>query len=97
MNRKEWPATIDEAVGVVLASLSEEEQARIGAMSQSDLIGLHFGLGTWIRNNLGIWRGNNPLTQAIRGNDSSIHPDDAAMVIIDAVWQRLREMIQKVH
>ena len=43
---------------------------------ESDLIGLHFGLGTWIRNNLGIWRGNNPLTQAIRGNDSSIHPGE---------------------
>jgi len=51
---KQWPATIDEAVGVVIASLSEEEKAAIAAMAESELIGLHFGLGMWIRNNLGL-------------------------------------------
>jgi hypothetical protein len=52
MEPKQWPATIDEAVGVVIASLSDEDKAAIAAMAESELIGLHFGLGTWIRNNL---------------------------------------------
>ena len=50
MNNKQWPATIDEAVGVVIAALPEAEAAKIAAMPEADLINLHFGLGMWIRN-----------------------------------------------
>jgi hypothetical protein len=94
---KQWPATIDEAVGVVIASLSDEDKATIAAMAESELIGLHFGLGMWIRNNLGLWQGNGELMQAIRELDQAIHPDDVSMVIIAAVWRRVREMVPKVH
>ena len=66
---KQWPATIDEAVGVVIASLSDREKAAIAAMAESELIGLHFCLGMWIRNNLGLWQGNDELMQAIRERD----------------------------
>jgi hypothetical protein len=45
MNQKQWPATIDEAVGVVIATLSDEDKATISAMAESELIGLHMGLG----------------------------------------------------
>ena len=31
MNQKQWPVTIDEAVGVVIAALSDEEKATISA------------------------------------------------------------------
>jgi hypothetical protein len=58
MKQKEWPTTIDEAVGVVIASLSDEEKATISAMSESEVLGLHMGLGTWIRNNRGLWSGH---------------------------------------
>lgn len=97
MNPKQWPATIHEAVGVVIATLSDDDKARIAATSKPDLIGLHFGLGTWVRNNLGLWNGNDDLLQAIREHDSSIHPDDASIMIVEAVWQRLREALPKVH
>ena len=94
---KQWPATIDEAVGVVIASLSDREKAAIAAMAESELIGLHFGLGMWIRNNLGLWQGNDELMQVIRERDQAIHTDDVSMVIIAAVWRRVREMVPKVH
>ena len=97
MNQKQWPVTIDEAVGVVIATLSDEETASIAALAQAQLIGLHFGLGLWIRSNLGLWKGNDALMQSIRERDQAIHPDDASMVIIEAVWERLREMVPKVH
>ena len=97
MNQKQFPATIDEAVGVVIATLSDDDKAKIAAMSEHDLIGLHFGLGTWIRNNLGLWRGNDQLMQAVRERDRSIGPDDASMMLVEAVWQRLQEMLPKVH
>jgi hypothetical protein len=44
MTQKQWPATIDEAVGVVIATLPDDEKAKIAALSEPDLIGLHFGL-----------------------------------------------------
>lgn len=97
MHPKRWPTTIDEAVGVVIATLSDDDKVTIAAMPKSELIGLHMGLGAWIRNNLGLWKGNDQLMQAIGEGDGSIHPDDASMVIIKAVWERLREMVPKVH
>ncbi|HPL68528.1 MAG TPA: hypothetical protein PLG94_18470 [Smithellaceae bacterium] len=84
--RKAWPETIDEAVGVVIAALSDDERASIAALAQAELIGLHFGLGAWIRNNLGLWKGNDALMQAFRERDPEIHPDDVSMVIVEAVW-----------
>lgn len=93
----QWPVTIDEAVGVVIAALSDDDKVKIAAMSKSDLFHLHFGLGLWIRNNLGLWQCNDPLKQAIRESHQVTHTDDASMVIIEAVWQRLREMVPKVH
>lgn len=98
MPQKQWPATIDEAVGVVIASLSDQDKATIAAMAESELIGLHFGLGMWIRNNLGLWQGNALLMEDARRRDPSIrHPDSVSTLITEAVWERLREMVPKVH
>ena len=97
IHHKKWPATINEAVGVVVATLSDDERASIATLARDQLAGLHFGLGLWIRNNLGLWKGNEALMQAIRERDQAIHPDDASMVIVEAVWERLREMVPKVH
>jgi len=97
MNNKQWPATMDEAVGVVIAALPEVEAAKIAAMPESDLIHLHFGLGMWIRNNLGLWQGNDALMRALREREPGIHPDDASMLIIERVWRRRREWIPKMH
>jgi len=82
---------------VVIATLSDDERASIAALAQWELVGLHMGLGTWIPNNLGLWKGNNAPIQAIRERDHAMHPDDASMVIVEAVWDRLREMVPKVH
>lgn len=97
MKQKVWPETVDEAAGVVLATLSDEDKNQIAGMAEGDLIGLHLGLGMWIRNNLGLWQGNQALMQSIRQHTPDIHPDDVSMVIIEAVWKRLRELAPKVH
>ncbi|NMQ06257.1 hypothetical protein E4Q08_13860 [Candidatus Accumulibacter phosphatis] len=93
MEHKKWPATIDEAVGVVIATLSDEDKAAISAMAESELTGLHLGLGAWIRNSLGLWSGNRSLLESTGAPNA----DDASMVIIEALWERLREMVPKVH
>lgn len=60
-DNKDWPTTIDAAVRVLQGLLPEDEQRKIAAMAEDDLILMHFGLGAWIRNNLGLWQGNTAL------------------------------------
>ena len=93
MTQKQWPATIDEAVGVVIATLPDDDKASIASLSEPDLIGLHFGFGTWIRNNLGLHSGNGRLLESTGTRNA----DDASLVIIEALWRRLREDVPKVH
>ena len=93
MKQKQWPATVDEAVGVMIATLSDEDKVMIAALGQPDLIGLHMGLGAWIRNNLGLWKGNKSLLES----SDAPNADDASLVVIEAVWRRLREDVPKVH
>jgi hypothetical protein len=73
--------------------LPMDEKAAIAAMAESELIALHLGLGMWIRNNLGLWSENSALLQSARAQN----PDDASVVIIEALWRRLREATPKVH
>lgn len=62
-------------------------------MTLDDLMTLHFGLGQWIRNNLGLW-GSNPALLAATDKENA---DDASAVIIRAFWQALRDDLPKVH
>ena len=88
---QELPATVDAAVHRLLAMLPEADKVGIAAKSQDQLIELHFGLGTWIRNNFGLWQGNAALAQDAGTNE----PDDIAGVIIEALWNHLRDAESK--
>lgn len=92
-DKKQWPETVDQAVGVLLGLLPEDEKVKIAAMAQDDLVALHFGLGMWIRNNLGLWSENRALLES----SGAQTPDDASGVIIEALWRRLQEETPKVH
>lgn len=87
------PRTISEAVRLLHSVVPKQEQVKIAAMTEDDLITLHFGLGQWIRNNLGLWQANSALLSAAGQHD----PDDASSAIIRAFWQRLRNDLPKVH
>jgi hypothetical protein len=63
-NPTTWPASIDRAVQDVLAwpwARDENQVAVIRGMDDDDLLSLHFGLGWAIRNELGLWQGNDAL------------------------------------
>ena len=92
-DKLQWPETVDQAVGVLLRLLPDGEKAKIAAMSQDDSVALHLGLGMWIRNNLGLWSEKSALLESARAQN----PDDASVVIIEALWRRLREETPKVH
>jgi hypothetical protein len=83
-----WPTTVQMAVADIVKSLSDEDKATLRKTRKSDLIRFHHGWGTGIRNHYGLWRGNDKLIESACGK--GCHPDDASMVIIEAVWSALQ-------
>ena len=81
------PKTVEEAVTYVIKRMSPEDQAKVRATPKDDLIRFHRTWGSGLRNDLGLWKGNDALFKATGAK----HPDDASMVIIEAIWARLNE------
>jgi hypothetical protein len=85
--KKTWPKTVDEAVTRILSTMPEKDKKTVRDTPKGDLILFHHGWGTGIRNSFGLWRGNHALMEDCKAK----HPDDASMVIIEAVWARLQK------
>ena len=80
------PTTVEQAVEVLLSQLATQSKDRLRRDRREDLIGLHFGLGMWIRNNFGLWTHNRTLLE----DTGQEHPDGASMAIIEALWESLQ-------
>jgi hypothetical protein len=85
----QWPKTMSEAVEQITSGMKEEDKALIRRTSRNDLVLFHFSWGMGIRNAYGLWRGNRDLLVSACGRPC--HPDDASMLIIEAVWTELRK------
>ena len=83
------PTTLSDAVTYITERLSEDDKRVVRETKKQDLIRFHHGWGTGIRNGFGLWRGNDKLIQSACGKPC--HPDDASMVIIEAVWVALQK------
>ena len=91
--QKKWPKTVDEAVDRILLMISEEDKNTIkNCQSKDDMSVYHASLGTWIRNNFGLWRDNKQLIQSCGGHT---HPDDNSAVILLALWDKLHKQSTK--
>ena len=84
----DWPITLNSAVSNILGGVSEQDKDWIRQTKYEDLIRYHHGWGTGIRNEFGLWRGNNELIISACGKPC--HPDSASMRIIEAVWLALQ-------
>lgn len=89
-----------EAAGERLGeTLSPGELAEIAGQAEDDRIDLHFGLGARLRETFRLWGGNRArLADCLRQwngdrdeRATAIHPDDASLVILRALWRRLRQ------
>ena len=83
-----WPKTVHEAVPGILEKMSEDDKTLIKETPKEDLFKFHHGLGTSIRNQLGLWKGNDDLLKSACNNEIC-HPDTASMVILEQVWKTL--------
>ena len=88
-----FPTTVEAVVRLLQTMVPDNEQTKIAAMSEDDLVNLDLSLGLWIRNSLGFYEGN---TQLLRDSGEE-NPDDASFTIIHAFWQQLRRGLPQVH
>ena len=84
-----WPTTCDAAVARLATQLPQSEKESLAAMERSDLILLHHGFGTGIRNEFGLWGGNFAFIKSCSGKRNA-HPDHVSMIIIERLWDSLQ-------
>ena len=63
-------------------------------MKEKDLSTLHLHLGSFIRNEFGLWSENNELMESCQyiSGEEDLHDDDASKLIIEELWKRLQKM-----
>jgi len=87
--------TREKAVAYIIQKLSPADRDTVRSTLRKDLIQFHLtSLGMWIRKELGLWGQNVYLLEDISPG-RPIHADDASMVLIQLVWERLQQMGDK--
>lgn len=81
------PTTLDECMEALKERLSPADQVALIRSSADDLGLYHHGLGQWIRNNWGLWKGG-PLLDHMTSL-GFLHADDMSMSIIREFWARM--------
>lgn len=81
------PKDLDDCFDQLKKMLKPEELAKMKHGTEKDMIGYHFGLGMWMRNNWGLRKGGRLATWF---NAKGIHhPDDMSGIILDSFWRHL--------
>ncbi len=77
----QYPKSLREAVLRLVLALELADLERIAKLRKRAADELHFGLGTWVRNNFGLWSEGSELMRQL----GCVHADDASGQIIDAL------------
>jgi len=87
------PKTVDEAVDQVISDLDSKDKIKITNMDLSDLLDVHSNLYVYFKNFFGLWFGNTELLASCRSisKEHVYREDDITLVIIKALWKKLRE------
>jgi hypothetical protein len=92
-NEHQYPKSVAEAVEVLHANMTLNEECMLVSMDEVDLTDLHLSLGHDIRDDFGLWVGNEALMESCRimAGRQDLHVDDASMVIIKALWEKVKK------
>ena len=83
-----FPATFADALDTLDTVIPAATKQYLRALDEAGLAREHWGLGLAIRNVLGLWRDEAPLTRWFTERGFA-HGDDVASVILRAYWRRL--------
>ena len=88
-----FPKTVEQAVSHLMTELSINDKRKIANTSKDNLYSLHFSLGMDIRNDFGLWSGNEELLESCWkiSVQKDLDIDDASSIIINALWERLQK------
>lgn len=81
------PKDLDDCFAELRRILPEKTVEAMKTGSEDDMVLYHHGLGTWLRNNWGLWKGSR-LSKWF--NEKGIrHADDMSGIILDSFWRHL--------
>ena len=86
---KPLPRSVTQVVDRILKDLRPEFRKTLLKTKREDLVQFQHGWGTGIRDSLCLLAGNNDQLLRSACNGQLCHPEDATMVIMEAVWDRL--------
>ena len=83
----EWPQSVDAAVEKLRARLDAKTLEWILRSPRDQVVvDLHLPFGTGVRNEFGLWRGNDALLSSCGVK----HPEECSGVIFEALWRKVR-------
>lgn len=85
--QQQWPRTLQEAVRISILTMTGKEKEMLRTTAEEDLVFFHCNWAVNIRNEFGLWHGNDELLESCRESEA----DGASMAIIRAVWETLRD------
>ena len=86
-----FPKTKEDAVNRIISILPNKDIEAIRTTPKENLNMFHFNLGIFIRNELGLWKGNKELMEDCYGEPCYYYDaDQISGIIIDGIWERLQ-------
>jgi hypothetical protein len=83
------PETFADALVALDSLVPAATKQYLLALDETGLEREHWGLGLAVRNVLGLWRDDAPLTRWFESR-GIVQPDDMSSAILRAYWRRLR-------
>ena len=87
---KPLPRSVTQVVDRIVKDIRPEFRKTLLETKREDLVQFQHGWGTGIRNSLCLLAGNNDQLIRSACGGQLCHPEDASMVIMEAVWDRLQ-------
>lgn len=86
------PESVDEAVDMLHVNMSLNDEVLLATINEEYLCDAYFALGHQIRHEFGFWKGNDALLESCRilSGDRNLNVDAASMVIIKALWEKVK-------
>ncbi len=81
------PQNLEECFVELNKVLSKEDIETFKNKKEEEIVDYHFGLGMWMRNNWGLWKGSR-LAKYFN-NMGIFHPDDMSSIILNSFHRHL--------
>jgi hypothetical protein len=89
MINSNWPQTVDEAAEICLSVMTPEEKQILKYTPDDRLVWFHFDWAVSMKTEFGMEEGNT----ALMDDCGDTNPDEASMVIFEAVRLKLNQQI----